>query len=257
MHEIIIGSGQATKYVHALIAGKVSSGKTTFAATAPAPIIFGDTAEGGFKTLEPPPHGKTDPRLFWDPRVPPKVWAMDCMGDYFTGVKRLNEMVAVGKCPFKTLVFDSVSIFTQHTLNELATKMPNADKRQLYGLLGDSVTSLVTKIHALPMHVIWLCHVDDENQLLVSGKATHTAWANMDYKLLVRVDVVGGKVNHQVQTLPYLTADWIGSRGGLLPNPMWASFKAFAQYIGLPEQPASPSLPPWYGEPYWDGAKLL
>lgn len=257
MREIVIGHGEATKFVHALIGGKISSGKTSFAASAPAPLFFGDPVEGGFKTLEPPPYGKTDPRLFWDPGVPPKIWAMDCMADYFAGVKKLNEMVAARNCPFRTLVFDSVSIFTQRVLRELSEKMPNADKRQIYGLLGDTVSALVSKIHALPMHVIWLCHVDDEGQLLVSGKATNTAWANMDYKLLVRVDIVGDKVNHQIQTVPFVGADWIGARGGLLPNPMWASFKAFAQYVGLAEKPVSPSLPPWYGEPYWDGAQLV
>jgi hypothetical protein len=253
MREFTIGTGQASQYIHVLLGGKISSGKTTFAASAPAPLFFGDPTEGGYKVLEPPPKGKTDPRLFWDSRVKPDVWAMECMADYHTGIKRLNDMIAARKCPYKTLVFDSVSIYTQRVLAELDAKFSNMDKRQRYGLLGDSVTSLVAKIHALPMHVIWLCHVDDEGQLSVSGKASQVAWANMDYKMLIRVDIVGDKVNHQIQTVPYERVEWIGCRGGLLPNPMWASFKAFAHHIGLPEKPASPSLPPWYGEPYWDG----
>lgn len=253
MREIPLGTGVATQYVHMLVGGKISSGKTSFAATAPAPLFLASAKESGFETLEPPPHGKFDTRLLWDPNVLPSVWAMEEMGDYFKAVQRLSTMAASGKCPFRTLVFDSVSVYTQETVCELAEKNPKSDPRQNYGSLGEAITRLVKLIHALPMHVLWLCHTDPDDQLIVSGKATHTAWANMGTKLLVRAEVRGKDVNYQMHTRPFRMATWIGVRAAVLPDPMIPSFKVLAHYMNLPEQPVSPTLPTFNGVEYPNG----
>jgi hypothetical protein len=247
MREIVLGTGIATQYIHMLLAGKISSGKTSFAATAPAPLFLGYAPEGGYETLEPPPHGKFNTQLLWDPDVLPAVWAMEGMADYFTAIAKLTEMAKTGKLPYRTLVFDSVSVYTQLVVSELAEKNPKNDPRQNYGSLGDAITLLVKRIHALPMHVIWLCHTDDTDSLLVSGKATHTAWANMGTKLLVRADVNGKVVNYQIQTKPFRLATWIGVRSFSPPDPMIPSFKALAYFAGLNEYPASAAMPAFNG----------
>ena len=131
---------------------------------------------------------------------------MEHRADYFKAVTRLEELARTGKLPYGTLVFDSVSLYTQRVVSELANENPKSDPRQNYGSLGDAITQLVKRIHALPMHVIWLCHTDPDDQLLVSGKATHTAWANMGTKVLVRADVVGKAINYQIQTKPFRLA---------------------------------------------------
>lgn len=247
MREIALGTGVATQYVHMLVAGKTSSGKTSFAATAPAPLFLSYAPEGGFETLEPPPHGKFNTQLLWDPTVLPVIWAMEGMSDYFKAVNTLTELARIGKLPYGTLVFDSVSIYTQLVVSELAEKNPKQDPRQNYGMLGDAITLLVKRIHALPMHVIWLCHTDPDDNLLVSGKATHTAWANMGTKLLVRADVNGKAVNYQIQTKPFRLATWIGVRSYNLPDPMIPSFKALAYFAGLTEYPTSAAMPSFNG----------
>jgi hypothetical protein len=253
MREIALGTGQATQYIHMLVGGKISSGKTSFAATAPAPLFFADAAEGGFETLEPAPHGKFDLRMLWNPNELPAVWAMENMADYFKELTRLTELIRTGKCSYRTLVFDSVSVYTQRVISELAAANPKSDPRQNYGMLGDAITLLVKRIHALPMHVIWLCHTDPEDALIVSGKATHTAWANMGTKLLVRAEVNGKNVNYQMQTRPFRMATWIGVRAAALPDPMIPSFKVLAHYANLPEQPVSPTLPTFNGVEYPNG----
>ena len=260
MREYVAGSGQATKYLHALIGGKISSGKTSFAATAPAPLVFGDVAEGGYKVLD-----KMDPRLWWDPKVKPHVWAMENMFDY---MKQLNVLIAmcksgkppvVGGCPRQTLVIDSISIYSQCVLRELKQADPSQDNRQRYGDLGDLISLFVARAHSLPMHVIWLCHVDEDYKLIVTGKAATAAWAYMDYKLLVRADMKGDIANYQLQTRPFRSATWIGQGrvGQTLPDPMIPSFKCLAELFGLSERPASPSLPIFNGVEYWDGASYL
>ena len=247
MREIALGTGQATQYIHMLVGGKISSGKTSFAATAPRPLFLGDPGEGGYETLEPPPHGKFDVQLLWEPNVLPMVWAMEDMADYFKAVARLEEMARTGKLPFSSVVFDSVSLYTQRVISELAEKNPKQDPRQNYGMLGDAITLLVKRIHALPMHVIWLCHTDPDDQLLVSGKATHTAWANMGTKLLVRAEVNGKTINYQMHTRPFRLATWIGVRSYRLPDPMIPSFKALAYFAGLNDYPTSAAMPSFNG----------
>jgi len=247
MREVVLGTGTATQYVRMLAAGKTSSGKTSFAATAPAPLFLSYAPEGGYETLEPPPYGKFNTQLLWNPDVLPVIWAMDGMADYFKAVNTLTEMARNNTLKFGTLVFDSVSIYTQLVVSELAEKNPKQDPRQNYGMLGDAITLLVKRIHALPMHVIWICHTDPDDNLLVSGKATHTAWANMGTKLLMRADVNGKSVNYQMQTKPFRLATWIGVRSFALPDPMIPSFKALAYFAGLAEYPTSAAMPAFNG----------
>lgn len=260
MREYVAGTGQASQYVRMLLGGKVSSGKTSFAATAPSPLFFSDAIEGGFKTLD-----KMDKRLWWDPNVVPVAWDMEHYTDWLKHLNILVNLCKDGKPPVvkghprKTLVVDSLSIFSETVLRCLKDANPNQDNRQRYGDLYDMIRIFVAKAHSLPMNIIWLCHVDEKYELVVSGKATQAAWAYMDYKLLVRADVTDDKINYQLQTRPFRTATWIGQGrvGQPLPNPMIPSFKCLAELFGMKERPVSPSLPPFGGNEYWDGASYL
>lgn len=261
MREYVAGTGQASQYIRVLIGGKVSSGKTSFAATAPSPLFLSDSTEGGFKVLD-----KMDPRLWWDTKVKPHIWAMEHFTDWLKQLNLLANMCkngqppVVGGHPRKTLVVDSLSIFSESVLRCLKEASPDQDNRQRYGELYDMIRIAVARAHSLPMHVVWLCHVDEKYDLVVSGKAAAAAWAYMDYKLLVRADVAeGDKVNYQLQTRPFRTATWIGQGrvGQTLPNPMIPSFKCLAELFGHKERPVSLSLPPFGGVEYWDGASYL
>lgn len=249
MREIDLGSSAAPAHVRLLVGGKITSGKTSFGATAPYPLFFGDITEGGFNTIRGMDHN-----LFWDPKFIPKVWAMEKRGDYFSELDRLQGMIAKKQCPYQTLVFDSLSVYSQRVIRELKRDNPGIDNRQRYGDLGDAVQILVDRVHALPMHVIWLCHTDEDDKLVVSGKASTAAFANMDAKLLVRVEVPSkGLVNYQMHTRPFRGATWIGKRFGNFPDPMIPSFKMIAHHMGLAIRPVSYALPSFNGHDYPNG----
>ena len=254
MKEFQAGAGPISNYLRVVVGGKPSSGKTSFAATAPRPLFFGDLSEGGFQVLDTM---EADPRLrsfWWDPDFKPTVWAMENMLDYRPSIDRLRTMIAQKKCPFQTLVFDSLSIYGKRVLRELRTGDPKRDGRQNYGDLEYSIDYLVSDIHTLPLHVIWLCHVTEDYQLTVPGKATAAVWANMSHKWLVRADVNGDSINYQLQTRPFRGGTWLGGRGNPLPSPMIPSFKCIFPLLGLKDKPVSPAVPDYMGQAYPDGA---
>lgn len=242
MREFKAGEGAGTKYIHALVGGRVNSGKTHFAATAPRPLFISDMAEGGFVTLD-----HMNPALWWDPACKPEVWAGESMMDYPKAITKLIEMAAKGggKLKWDTLVFDSLSIYAQRVLREIKAGNPGGDGRARYGDLADALSLMVARVHTLPMHIIWLCHINDEMQLAVSGKATHAIWAYMDYKWLCSVDTTGKTNDYQLRTVPFRGADWLGGRSDMFSqfDPIIPSFKCVAEILGLPAQPVSPALP--------------
>ena len=255
MKEFKAGAGPISNYLRVVVGGKPSSGKTSFAATAPAPLFFGDMSEGGFQTLDTMERDERMRAFWWDAKVAPVVWAMENMLEYRPALDKLRTMIAQKKCPFRTLVFDSLSIYGKRVLRELRTGDPKRDGRQNYGDLEYSIDWLVSEIHTLPLHVIWLCHVTEDYQLTVPGKATAAVWANMSHKWLVRADVGnGGDVNYVLQTRPFRAATWLGGRGNPLPDPMIPSFKCIFPLLGLAEKPVSLAVPDFQGQAYPEGA---
>ena len=245
----------AASYLRVVIGGKISSGKTSLAATAPYPLFFADIREGGFKTLKTMSKNSKRRSYWWDPDFEPGVWAMESMLDYKPAVVRLQGMIAKKQCPYKTLVFDSLSVYGQRVLGELKDRDPSVDNRQRYGSLGDAVSWMVAELHTLPLHVVWLCHINDEYQLAVPGKATAAVWALMDYKWLIRADVkANAKTDYQLHTRPFRSATWVGGRGELLPDPIIPSFKCLLPLVGVHDQPVSPAVPDYMGNAYPNGA---
>jgi hypothetical protein len=249
-----VGLGAAA-YIRVVVGGKISSGKTSFAATAPYPLFFADLREGGFKTLRTMSKNPRRRAFWWDPNFEPGVWAMESMLDYKPAIAKLRTLISSKQCPYQTLVVDSLSVYGQRVLSELKDKDPSGDNRQRYGSLNDAVSWLVSEIHTLPLHVVWLCHINDEYQLAVPGKSTAAVWALMDHKWLIRADVKpNAKTDYQLHTRPFRTATWIGGRGEELPDPMIPSFKCVLPLLGFDGKPISPSVPDYMGIAYPDGA---
>ena len=255
MKEFRAGDALANAHLRVVVGGKPASGKTSFAATAPYPLFFGDAQEGGFETLKTMAKNPKRRSFWWDPKFEPGEWAKESMLDNNTAIDKLRAMHMAKKCPYQTLVFDSLSIYGQRVLRDLKAKDSAQDNRQRYGDLNDAVSYLIGAIHSLPMHVVWLCHVTDDYQLAISGKATAATWAYMSHKWLIRADVQAGKAtNYQLHTQPFRTATWLGGRGEPLPDPMLPSFKCLFPLLGLPGTPVSPAVPDYMGQAYPDGA---
>ena len=258
MKEFSAGAAKGAQYIRMVAGGRTNSGKTTFASSAPAPCFLSDVTEGGYKVITNMAKRDDERALWWDPNVEPYIMACETMGDIPQAITKLHNLASTGKLPWKTLVFDSLSIYGLRVLRELKAGGGHADGRQRYGELADAVAAHVARIHALPMHVIWLCHVDDDFNLSLPGKATAATWANMDYKVLTYADTSGKNPDYQLRTQPFRGANWLGGRGGTkvrLPDPMIPSFKCIAQIVGLLEKPVSPACPTFGGVDYSLGAE--
>lgn len=244
----------ASQWVRVMAGGMPTSGKTHFAATFPKPLFISDEAEGGYKTLF-----GMDPDYWWDPKVVPEVWAQSDMTDFPKAVTEIQGMVSKsGKLPWETMVVDSISIYTERVLGEMKLRNPGEDNRQRYGALTDALRLRVLQVNALPMHVVWLCHVTSEGELTLPAKAAATVPAYMDYKWLCHVQpptVRGGVPDFQLRTKAFNKSAWLGGRNGMnpLPDPAIPSFKYIAGCLGLPIQPVSPACPVFGGIDYRNG----
>jgi hypothetical protein len=256
MRDYVIGSAATRRWIRALVGGRISSGKTHFASTFPRPYFICDEAEGGADTLEEMAKRDEAKALWWDPKVPPRVHSISNMMELPQFVTTLIGNKAIKE---QTLVIDSISIYAQRIMRELKGANPSGDGRQRYGELADALSALVSRVHSLPMHVVWLCHVDEEMQLSVPGKATAALWAYMGFKWMTHVDTSMKKTEFQLHTTPFQRASWLGGRAGLnaLPSPMVPSFKPIAELLGLPEKPTSPSCPDFGGQSWMDGCSYL
>jgi hypothetical protein len=251
MREYLAGEQSSSKYLHVVTGGRTKSGKTHFAATFPRPLFIADAAEGGAKTLK-----YMDRNLWWDPKQPPKVLEIENMMEFPQIVTKLTNQKVIQE---KTLIVDSLSIYAARVLRELRANNPGQDNRQRYGELADCLSAQVGRVHSLPMHVVWLCHIDDEMQLTVPGKASAALWAYMDYNWLTHVETQPGREpDFQLHTRPFLRANWLGGRSRIAaPSPMIPSFKVLAELLDLPDRPVSPACPDFGGVSYRDGATYL
>jgi hypothetical protein len=256
MREYIIGSETAgPNYIRALVGGRVNSGKTHFASTWPKPHFICDAAEGGAKTLKAMFKNPDQRALWWDADVPPRITEIEDMLDF---PKIVTSLVQT-KTPEQTLIVDSISIYAQRVLRELKAKNPGQDGRQRYGELADALSAQVSRLHGLAKNIVWLCHVDEEMQLTVPGKATSALWAYMDYKWMTHVQTQPGRApDYQLHIRPYLQATWLGGRSNIAaPSPMIPSFKVLAELLDVPDRPVSLACPTFGGVDYSAGATYL
>lgn len=253
MREINVSQRSASDYKRILALGAPRSGKTHFAASAPAPLFIADASEGGYETIQ-----FMDKRLWWDPEVPPQVWAIEnAFKDLHPSLLKLEQMKAEGKFPFKTLVIDPISIYADRVISELKTNASNnsksgaIDNRAVFGDLANHLLVLVHRVHALPCHVIWLCHIK-AGELSLAGQMADKLPAFMNLTvLLTKTATLGAAPLFEMHTEAFGAYTQLGSRAKFIdsagnywgfPSPMIPSFKALAQIYGLGE-PVSKSMP--------------
>jgi hypothetical protein len=251
MREYVAGSRTSSKWLHVVGGGRTKSGKTHFASTWPKPLFLSDASEGGAKTLD-----YMNKDFWWDRGCPPQVREIENMMEFPQFINRLLQQKVIKE---QTLVIDSLSIYAQRVLRELRQNNPGQDNRQRYGELADALSSQIGRVHSLPMHVVWLCHIDDEMQLTVPGKASAALWAYMDYLWMTHVETqVGRESDFQLHHRPFLRATWVGGRSQIAaPSPMIPSFKVMAELLEINECPVSPACPDFGGQAFPKGASYL
>lgn len=242
MREFKIDSGAAPQFVRALVGGLPSSGKTTFAATAPKPLFISDAAEGGYKSLY-----QMDRNLWWNPSVEPEIWAIESMKDVPTMLARLEGFTTNGSFPFGTIVFDPLSIYVDRVLAELMQLQSGRDTRQYYGDLANHLRVLVLRMHALPTNVFWLTHVKNDgnetNGPAIGGQMGTKFPAYCDFKWFTNVVTAPNRLpTYELRTAPFRSWTFLGGRWAL-PDPLIPSFKCIAQILRLRDQPVSPAVP--------------
>lgn len=239
-------------FIHALVLGAPKSGKTHFAASAPKPLFISDVAEGGYATIQ-----SMDPALWWDPSTSPTVWAIeDAFKDMPPTLAKLEALKASGSFPYETLVIDPISIYADRVVAEMMMRnaldpKANNDKRALYGDLANHLRVFVLRVHALPCHVLWLCHVK-EGGVSIAGQTAEKLPAYMDFTWLCSNSA---SLGYELHTAPYGAYSLLGGRWGVrnnsgkrygLPSPIIPSFKAILQVMkrgGTPVSPAMPGFP--------------
>jgi hypothetical protein len=249
MREYTIGTASAaSKWKRVVVGGRTKSGKTHFASTWPKPWFLSDATEGGAATLR-----YMDKEMWWDKTVPPKVSEIENMMEFPQFVTKLVNQKVIHE---QTLVIDSLSIYAARVLRELRAANPGQDNRQRYGELADVMSLQLGRVHSLPMHIVWLCHINDEMQLTVPGKASEALWAYMDYLWMTRVETQPGRpTDFQLHIRPFLRATWLGGRSAIAaPSPIIPSFKVLVELLDLLDRPVSLAVPDFGGQSYPNGA---
>lgn len=243
MQEIIITPGVAPEHIRALVCGLSGSGKTHFCATAERPVFLSDMSEGGHKTIN-----FMDPQLWWDPAYVPKVLVIEQVADMFKQIGIWEQMVRDKTFPYRTIICDPLSTYTDRFLNELRVSGANKDPRQDYGDLYAHIRALMTRVHALPAHILWTAHLNFDgteiNGPAIGGKLLPIkvpAWC--DYKFLCNVITDPMKPpSFELRTKPYKTWGFLGARSPM-PEVVIPSMKCIYQLLGYKSQPVSPAVP--------------
>jgi hypothetical protein len=256
VREFKIQSGSAPDHIRAMIVGPTSSGKTTFAATAPRPLIISDATEGGWRTVQ-----TMHPDLWWDPAVPPEIWVIEKamasgkqQGDTVTILNRLEEAARVAASggkpfPWRTIVFDPISLYTDRMIAEMQLNDPGKDTRQVYGDLANHLRVLILRVHALPAHVLWLCHTKNDGSLAMSGQMAEKFPAFCDFKWMTWANTIGvAQPVYELHTAPFRQWNFLGGRWPI-PSPVLPSFKIISAYLNMPEQPVSTAVRGWNWPP--------
>lgn len=253
MKEVNIANGGGIEFVRALVCGLPSSGKTVFAASAPRPLFLSNYAEGGFNSIR-----FMDPTWWWDPNVPPEVRAIETITDVPKELARLEDLAVKNIFPYRTIIFDPLSIYTDQVIAELKQRTPDKDNRQIYGDLATHLRALVLRLHALPCHILWLTHVKNDgtetNGPAIGGQMGNKFPAFCDFKwMTVATALADRPTQYELRTAPYRTWTFLGGRTKL-PDPLVPSFKMIAAYLQLADQPVTWAMPgfpngPWAQSP--------
>jgi len=215
-----------------LIYGALRTGKTTFLASFPRPLILSDSTEKGWESLIDIP----DEHLF-EPGVKPIVWAIENTGDIKTqAIPRLKQLIASGRV--LTIGIDSATFYAELALATIMGAMTKADNRRAYGDLGAHMRQVRVDLHSLGVNVVWLALVQDPSEdeplgkPLIAGRAKDQIAGACDYIWYSRVN--GTKF--EVRTKRYASY-LVGHRRGMSdrampPDPLVGTYSTFLTELG-------------------------
>lgn len=207
--------------------GLTGSGKTRFMATMPKPLIIAAGDESGWTTIQ-----TMDPQLFHDPKIPPRVLAIDTVADLPIIMGRARQMIAAKE--IESIGFDSATFYGDLYLNWLKVSNPGKDNRQIYGDFGAHMRDVRINVHGLPVNVMWSALTttpdkEDATDLarpMIPGKEGDKFAAACDFVFYFVQQSVPPRpgqpasIRFEIRTRRYGKAIARGRDSGILPDPL-------------------------------------
>jgi hypothetical protein len=217
------GATPIPKRLTVLSYGESRAGKTRYAASFPRPLFLADATEGGWTTIE-----SMDENVFWEPDVPPMVWAIETAQDMSKMIMDARPLIAAGKV--QTIVLDSITFYGDLYLNHLLSlTAAKGDQRQVYSLFANHLRDLRERLHGLGVNVVWLALAkapDADTPTggpMITGQSGQKLPAACDYVFYHRSAPIPGqpgKIGWEVRTKRYGGYQAGGRDEGRLPDPL-------------------------------------
>jgi hypothetical protein len=218
--------------------GPTRSGKTTFAASFPRPIFLSDATEAGWESIR-----NMDPEAFFEPGRKPRVIALETIGDLVPAMEKVKAAINSGEA--RTIVFDSLTFYSDLYLADTAARQATPDNRALYGMLGTHLRDLRVKVHSVPCNTVWLCLdrvADEHNPVggpMIPGQQGQKFAAGCNFLLYARrtsVKTAQTTVDtFALHSRPF-GMNMAGSRLGInadnLPNPFSGTYATMMAALG-------------------------
>lgn len=225
--------------------GSPRSGKTTFAATFPRPIILADASERGWTSIK-----NMNPDEFYEPGRPPEVIAIEDAADMLAQLTSIQERIAKDPTCIYTVVVDSLTFYADAYLSKLKTSAGAKDNGwEVYGKLGDHLSWLANAFQRIQRNIVWtmLDKKDEQGRtvgITIPGQAGIKFLARVDYQLFHRatkqLDSKDKLPVFEVRTRTFDGFTFGGRDGGRLPDPLpTPTYRALAEALGLPDPLAS------------------
>lgn len=158
-----------SNYIKALIYGDSGVGKTCFASTFPGPIAVFDfdnkliSAFNYLRATDPAKAEQIKYESFSTNKVSEKPYRA-----FHAALARLETLVREGKFPYKTVVLDSLTLYSEAMMADTIQSNPNI-KRAIpghpamtdYGLVGTYFRNDIGRLLALPCNVVCIGHVKE------------------------------------------------------------------------------------------------
>lgn len=188
--------------------GKTKAGKTWFAAGAPRPVFLSASDERGWSALPSHPNWKNI-TILPIPRIPEMeelggaaqpvpenyhakagVARDDIIGDMQAALQRVEREWK--QRDWRTVVIDTASIYARNVVSQLS----NYGRDQMWGkgggqwsLVQQHIANIRNVVSRLPLHVIWLFHVDaKESDAGIVQRAP--ALVGKNYEVIIAPSVV-------------------------------------------------------------------
>lgn len=217
-----------------LLYGQAGSGKSTMIGTFPKPILFfNPTAENSVRTLRRDPY-----TCYWD------------ISDSTTLAEKINkveENIAKGNFPFRTVAVDSLSFLVDMLLTERRRQQEERGRgltQADWGVVANATREIIERIHSWPgCQKVWTAGVDTEKDDLTGDiegypkmfkTLQRTVWNVMDVVLYLEA----GKTPQGKPTWNAYTARHryysARVRGAPVPGKIEPSFDAVMKLLEKP-----------------------